>query len=64
MHFQVTVRYGTRIQSYHMATVEAEDLPSALVKAAEAIPEAVAREADLAEVRPAAPSEDRPAREL
>lgn len=53
MAFQVTVRYGTRYQRYHTYRVEAGNLVSALRAAAEALPEEIADEADLVEIRPA-----------
>ena len=53
MQFQVTVRYGAPYQRYHTYTVEEEDLRAALRTAAEALPDEVAEDADLVEIRPA-----------
>ena len=51
MTFQITVRYGTRTQRYHTYSVDAPDAREALEKAAREMPDAVAAEADLVEVR-------------
>lgn len=51
MTFQITVRYGGRTQRYHTYTVEAADAREALARAARDLPEAVAAEADLVELR-------------
>jgi hypothetical protein len=51
MTFQITVRYGTRHQRYHTFSVDAADARAALAEAARALPEEVAAEADLVEVR-------------
>ncbi|MFW6199611.1 MAG: hypothetical protein ACOC8K_03470 [Gemmatimonadota bacterium] len=59
MTFQVTIRYGSRHQRYHSYRVEADDLVQALRAAADAAPEHVVEEADLAEVRPVVRDEDR-----
>jgi hypothetical protein len=59
MQFQVTVRYGTERQRYHLSSVSAPDLAEALRRAAESLPEEVARTGDLVEVRPAVDPEGR-----
>ena len=51
MHFQVTVRHGGRHQRYHTFTVEAPDARGGLARAAEGLPEEVAAQADLVELR-------------
>ncbi len=51
MTFQITVRYGGRYQRYHTFTVDAADARQALEEAARAIPDEVAAEADLVELR-------------
>ena len=51
MHFQVTVRYGGVRQRYHTYGVEAPDAREALLLAARGMPEAVAADADLVEMR-------------
>lgn len=51
MHFQVTVRYGGRHQRYHTYAVQAVDARAALEAAAAAMPDAVAPQADLVELR-------------
>ena len=58
MTFQITVRYGERYR-YHTYTVDAADARSALREAADAMPDEVAGEADLVEVRPAPEPDDR-----
>jgi hypothetical protein len=52
MRFQVTVRFGRRRQQYHQEVVEAADLREALATLAANLPDEVAAEADLAEIRP------------
>lgn len=52
MEYQVTVRYGSRYQRYHTLEVSGEDVRQALHAAAEAVPDEVAAEADLVEMRP------------
>lgn len=51
MTFQITIRYGGRRQRYHTFTVEASDARDALGTAAREMPDAVAADADLVEVR-------------
>ena len=53
MRFQVTVRHGRRYQRYHTFVVEAHDAREALRLAAAEIPDEIAAEADLVELRPA-----------
>jgi hypothetical protein len=59
MTFQVTVRFGRDRQRYHQSTVEARDLRDALAQVAASLPDEVAAEADLAEIRPWVDPEDR-----
>lgn len=59
MRFQVTVRYGSRYQRYHTFEVEGADVRDALAEAARRVPEEVAVEADLVEVRVAPDPERR-----
>ncbi len=51
MLFQITVRYGGRYQRYHTYTVEASDACEAMMAGAEDMPEDIASEADLVELR-------------
>ena len=51
MHFDITVRYGSRRQRYHTYKVEAGDAREALEAAAAALPAEIAPEADLVELR-------------
>lgn len=53
MSFQITVRYGTRHHRYHTLEVDGPDVRGALRQAADALPDDVARHADLVEMRPA-----------
>lgn len=53
MDYQVTVRYGAPYQRYHTYAVEEENLRAALRSAADALPDEIAEEADLVEIRPA-----------
>ena len=59
MNFTITVRYGGRRQRYHTFIVEADDARAALAAAADGIPDAVAPEADLIELRVAVDPDDR-----
>ena len=59
MNFQITVRYGGRRQRYHTYMVEATDARRALERAAAAMPDEVAPQADLVELRVAADPEKR-----
>lgn len=59
MAFQITVRYGERYQRYHTFVVEAGDVREALATAARELPDDVAREADLVEVRIAVDPDER-----
>lgn len=59
MHFQVTVRYGTRRQRYHQYVVEADHAGDALRVASERMPPEVSGEADLIEVRVAVDPDER-----
>ena len=60
MTFQITVRHGGRHQRYHIFTVEAPDIGTALSKAAAELPEEIATDGDLAEIRIAVDPEARP----
>ncbi len=51
MKFQITVRYGQRRQRYHTYSVEGPDAREGLRLAAAAMPDEVAPEADLVELR-------------
>lgn len=59
MHFDITVRYGGRRQRYHTYRVEAGDAREALRAAADALPDEVAPEADLVELRVAVDPDER-----
>lgn len=51
MHFDITVRYGGRYQRYHTYKVQADDAREALTAAAAVLPDEIAAEADLVELR-------------
>jgi len=51
MDFQVTVRYGGRSQRYHTYVVQASSARDALAEAARAMPDSVAIDANLVELR-------------
>ncbi len=51
MTFQITVRYGLSRHRYHTYVVEGEDARRALRAAADSMPDEVAAEADLVELR-------------
>ena len=53
MDYQVTIRYGKKIQRYLTLAVTAPDVPSALRLAADGIPEDLKLEVDLVELRDA-----------
>jgi hypothetical protein len=59
MEFQITVRYGGRYQRYHTYQVSAGDAREALEAAARALPDEIAPEADLVEMRVAVDPEER-----
>lgn len=59
MNFSITVRYGGRRQRYHTFRVEAADARAALLAAADGIPDEIAPEADLIELRVAVDPDDR-----
>lgn len=60
-NYQITVRHGSPGKRYFMAQVSAADVREALRQASAAIPDAVAVDADLVEVRPAPdPEAERP----
>jgi len=59
MNFQITIRFGARRHRYHTFTVEAEDARAALARAAREMPDEVAAEADLVEMRVAVDPEER-----
>jgi hypothetical protein len=60
VNFQITVRYGTRRQRYHMLEVEAADAREAMASAARLVPDEIAAEADLVEIRVAVDPDHRP----
>jgi len=51
MQFQITVRYGGRYQRYHTFQVEAENARQAMVDGAQHIPDEIANQTDLVELR-------------
>jgi hypothetical protein len=53
MDYQVTIRYGKRVQRYLTMVVTAPDAPSALRLVADGIPEDLVSEVDLVELRDA-----------
>jgi len=53
MDYQLTVRYGRKQQRYFSLTLSAPNLQAALRTAAESLPDEVAPEADLVELREA-----------
>ena len=59
MRYQITVRYGGSRQRYHTFQVEADDAGQALHAAADGMPEEIAGDADLVELRVAVDPDDR-----
>ena len=59
MNFQVTARYGGRYQRYHTYVVDAPDAKAALETAAAELPDEIAPETDLIEIRVAVDPEKR-----
>jgi hypothetical protein len=53
MKYQVTIRYGRKLQRYHTITVEATDAVAALRSAADAVPPEIVAEVDIVELREA-----------
>jgi hypothetical protein len=53
MKFQITVRHGRKVQQYLSLAVDAPDAPAALRQAADEIPQEVAGDVDLVELREA-----------
>lgn len=51
MRYQITVRHGGARQRYHTFVVDAPDAAEGLRAAAEAMPEEIAADADLVELR-------------
>jgi hypothetical protein len=51
MNFQVTARYGGRAQRYHTFNVDVLDAKAALLAAAHEIPDEIAPQVDLIEIR-------------
>ena len=51
MNFQVTVRYGGTHQRYHTYVVDASDAKAALRTAAAELPDEIAPQTDLIEIR-------------
>ena len=60
MRYQITVRFGGRRQRYETLFVDAPDAREAMVRGAEAMPDPVAADADLIELRVAVDPEQRP----
>ncbi|MEX0935916.1 MAG: hypothetical protein WD013_03355 [Gemmatimonadota bacterium] len=50
--YQVTVRYGAPRHRYHQFTVEAPDIRGALTRASAELPDEVAEDGELVEIRP------------
>ena len=59
MNFQVTARYGGEYQRYHTYLVDAPDAKAALQAAAAALPDEIAAQTDLIEVRVAVDPDER-----
>lgn len=59
MHFDITVRYGDRRQRYHTYRVEGADAREALEAAAAALPDEIAPQTDLVELRVAVDPDER-----
>ena len=59
MNYQITVRFGGRYQRYHTFNVTAKDGPDAMRRAADEIPEEIASDVDLVELRVAVDPEQR-----
>lgn len=53
MNYQVTIRYGRKIQRYHSIAVEGANAVLALRAAADQIPPEIAAEVDIVELREA-----------
>jgi hypothetical protein len=53
MDYQITIRYGRKIQRYHSLTLEAPDAAGALRAAADGIPTEILEEVDIVELREA-----------
>ena len=53
MNYQITIRYGRKIQRYHSLTLEAPDAAGALRAAADGIPTEILGEVDIVELREA-----------
>ncbi len=59
MNFQVTARHGGKYQRYHTYAVDAPDAKAALRAAAAELPDEIAPETDLIEIRVAVDPEKR-----
>jgi hypothetical protein len=59
MYFDITVRYGGRRQRYHTFRVEGADAREALEAAAAALPDEIAPQTDLVELRVAVEPDER-----
>ena len=59
MNFQVTARYGGKYQRYHTYLVDAPDAKAALQAAAAALPDEIAAQTDLIEMRVAVDPDER-----
>lgn len=53
MNFQVTIRYGKKVQQYLSLAVDAPHAPAALRQAADQIPQEIVDAVDLVELREA-----------
>ncbi len=59
MEFQVTIRYGSGRQRYHLIRVTGENVREVLAALPDKIPDEVVDSADLVEVRPSVDPEGR-----
>lgn len=59
VEYRVTVRYGMERLRYHLDRVEAESIREAMTQAARELPDEVASQGDLVEIRPAVDPEAR-----
>lgn len=59
MRYQITVRYGGSRQRYHTFQVEADDAAAGLRRAADEMPDEIAGDTDLVELRVAVDPDDR-----
>jgi len=59
MNYQITIRFGGRHQRYHTFKVSADDAAEALRQAADKVPEEIAADVDLVELRVAINPDER-----